>query len=62
VPRLLREGIRRRDGRFVMGAAAILLSLLITGGAFVVGGFKEGRRQARLSAESEREVARDATP
>jgi glycosyltransferase involved in cell wall biosynthesis len=62
VPRLLREGIRRRDGRFVMGAAAILLSLLITGGAFVAGGFKEGRRQARLSAESEREVARDATP
>jgi GT2 family glycosyltransferase len=61
VPRLLLAGIRRRDGRFVMGAAAILLSLLITGGAFVAGAFKEGRRQARLSAGSERdEVGRDA--
>jgi hypothetical protein len=63
VPRLLREGIRRRDGTFVMGAGAVLLSLLITGGAFVAGTYREGRRQARLSTGfGGDEVRRDATP
>jgi hypothetical protein len=62
VPRLLLDGIRRRDGRLVMGAVAIVLSLLITGGAFVAGGVREGRRQARLSTGFQgNEVRPDAT-
>jgi glycosyltransferase involved in cell wall biosynthesis len=61
VPRLLFDGLRRRDGRAVMGAVAILLSLLITGGAFVAGAAREARRQARLGVGSEaNEVPRHA--
>jgi O-antigen/teichoic acid export membrane protein len=41
VPRLVLEGIRRRDRSLVMGAAAILLSLGITGAAFVAGVVRE---------------------
>jgi GT2 family glycosyltransferase len=37
VPRMLVGGIGRRDGQLVAGAAAVLLSLLATGAAFVIG-------------------------
>ena len=46
VPRLLADGVRRRDRNLVMGAGAILLSLLITGGAFVAGTVRGGRDAA----------------
>ena len=45
-----------------MGAGAILLSLVITGAAFVAGVAREGGRQARLSTGSARtELRRDAS-
>ena len=37
VPRMLVGGIVRRDAQLVGGAGAIVLSLLVTGAAFVVG-------------------------
>jgi GT2 family glycosyltransferase len=37
VPRLLADGIRSRNGRSLLSAAAIVVSLLVTGAAFVVG-------------------------
>jgi GT2 family glycosyltransferase len=37
IPRLLVEGILKRDRRSVLGAAAIVVCLLATGGAFVAG-------------------------
>ena len=37
VPRMLLGGIARRDRQLVAGAGAILLSLLVTGGAFMIG-------------------------
>jgi GT2 family glycosyltransferase len=37
VPRLLVTAIARREGKAVLGAAAIVVSLLVTGAAFVVG-------------------------
>jgi glycosyltransferase involved in cell wall biosynthesis len=43
VPRLLVDGIRGRDSRSVASAAAILVSLLLTGAAFVVGAVRAGR-------------------
>lgn len=52
VPRLLVHGLRRRDPRSAAGALAIMLSLLITAAAFLVGIAREGRRQARLPRTS----------
>jgi GT2 family glycosyltransferase len=37
VPRMLVGGVFRREGQLVAGAAAVLLSLLVTGTAFVIG-------------------------
>jgi glycosyltransferase involved in cell wall biosynthesis len=50
VPRLLLHGIRRRDGRSVTGAAAILVSLSLTVVAFGVGTIRAGRGD-RITAE-----------
>jgi glycosyltransferase involved in cell wall biosynthesis len=62
VPRMLFDGVRRRDRQSVMGAVAIVASLLITAVAFVAGVAREGRRQARLSDRSgPKDSARDAT-
>jgi glycosyltransferase involved in cell wall biosynthesis len=47
VPRLLVEGVVRRDRRSVLGAAAILVSLLATGTAFVAGLATAGYRRSR---------------
>jgi hypothetical protein len=44
VPRLLIGGMAKRDGRSVLAAAAILVSLLVTGAAFVAGTVITGRR------------------
>jgi GT2 family glycosyltransferase len=51
-PRLLVGAIRRHDGRSLMGTAAILLALLLTGAAFVAGAAVAGGRQARVSLRS----------
>jgi glycosyltransferase involved in cell wall biosynthesis len=56
VPRLLLQGLRRRDRHSAAGAVAIMASLLITGAAFLVGIAREGRRQARLLSTSGREA------
>jgi len=62
VPRLLFDGVRRRDRQSAIGAVAILASLLLTGVAFVAGAAREGRRHARLLIISRREdVTQDAT-
>jgi glycosyltransferase involved in cell wall biosynthesis len=45
VPRMLLDGVRRRDGRSLLGATAILVSLLVTGAAFAVGAATAGRRE-----------------
>lgn len=58
VPRMLFDGVRRRDRQSVMGAVAIVASLLITAVAFVAGVAREGRRQARLSDAIGREDLR----
>jgi glycosyltransferase involved in cell wall biosynthesis len=58
VPRLLLDGTRRRDRQSVMGAVAIVASLLITAVAFVVGIAREGRRQARSAGSSGRKDGR----
>jgi glucosyl-dolichyl phosphate glucuronosyltransferase len=42
LPRLLGEGLIRRDRRLVLGAVAIVVSLLVTGGAFVLGAAASG--------------------
>ena len=47
MPRLLFGGIRRRDGRSLVGGAAILLVLLLTGLAFVVGAATAGGGRSR---------------
>jgi GT2 family glycosyltransferase len=52
VPRLLLDGLRRRDRQSALGALAIVASLLITGLAFLAGIAREGRRQARFPGNS----------
>jgi GT2 family glycosyltransferase len=62
VPRLLLDGVRRRDGDSAMGALAIGLSLLVAGAAFVAGTAQERRRRIRGSSRPGRDArARDAT-
>jgi glucosyl-dolichyl phosphate glucuronosyltransferase len=46
LPRLLVRGIRRRDARSLLGAAAILVSLLVTTAAFLVGAARARRHDA----------------
>jgi glucosyl-dolichyl phosphate glucuronosyltransferase len=50
VPRLMVVGLARRDGHAVLGSASILVSLLVTAGAFFVGAVMRERRHARHSA------------
>ncbi len=50
VPRLLLDGVREGDRRSALGAAAITVSLLLTGVAFGFGFAREARRQVRLSS------------
>jgi GT2 family glycosyltransferase len=51
-PRLLIDGIRRRDVRSLQAAGAMVLSLLVTGAAFAVGVVTPGRRPARAPLAS----------
>jgi GT2 family glycosyltransferase len=48
VPRLFLAGIAKRDGNALLGAGAILVSLLVTGAAFVVGVAATGARHRPL--------------
>ncbi|MEN3279117.1 MAG: hypothetical protein V7607_257 [Solirubrobacteraceae bacterium] len=50
VPRLLLEGLARRDVRSLQAAAAILLSLGVTGAAFIVGASGARRRGSPRSS------------
>jgi glycosyltransferase involved in cell wall biosynthesis len=50
VPRLLGRGLAARDANSVLGAAAIAVSLSVTGGAFLVGATTTRRSRARGSA------------
>jgi hypothetical protein len=50
VPRLLVEGVVRRDRWSVLSAAAMLVSLLATGAAFVAGLVAAGYRHRRGGA------------
>jgi glycosyltransferase involved in cell wall biosynthesis len=54
VPRLLLDGVRRRDRQSALGAAAILASLLVTAAGFAAGLAREGPRRG-LSAFDQRE-------
>jgi hypothetical protein len=49
VPRLLLGGIVRRDRSAMLGAAAVLLALLVTAAAFVVGAANAPRASARTA-------------
>jgi cellulose synthase/poly-beta-1,6-N-acetylglucosamine synthase-like glycosyltransferase len=50
IPRLLFGGLARRDARSLQGAAAILLSLCVTGTAFIVGATRVRRRGSPRSS------------
>jgi hypothetical protein len=62
VPRLVLEGVRRRDRQAAAGALAILASLLVTAVGFVAGISRERRRQARPSSASERQPVTPDAP
>lgn len=57
LPRLLLDGLRRRDRQSATSAVAIVASLLIAGLAFVAGIARDGRRQAPLAGTSGRKDA-----
>jgi hypothetical protein len=56
VPRLLLDGVRRRDGDCAMGALAIGLSFLLAGAAFLAGTAQEVRRRISCSSPPSRET------